>query len=511
MQVQPSEQDIRKAFVEAMASPSEDIARSILMQAGADPSTLEKVISTGTGLIAYDLQAPAKNLYPVNTPLRNMIPRVGGGVGTATNWRQVNAIIGSGWDNFGGVPEGQRAGQMSYNTSTKAASYATLGEEDGVTFEAIGAGRTFEDVQASMATRLLQKTFLKEEMEILGGNQSLQLGTPATPTLSVASVTGATLATATYSVIVVALTLQGVKNSSITSGVATSKTVTGADGKTFVVNGGSSNKSANATQAVTSGQGLSASVTPIVGALGYAWFAGPAGSEVLQTITPINSVVFSAPLATGNQAATGITADCSTNSLGYDGLMTWAFKAGGYINQLATGTPGVGTTLTASGKGTVNEIDQMLESMWDTYQVSCDMLLVNSRQLRDLSTKALSNGSAPLLHINTDATSGGYQLTAGGNIGWYYNPFSMLPNQRIPIKLHPNVPAGTIVGYASDLPAQYQNNEVPNAVEMKVRQDYYAIDWPITTRQRQRGVYVEEVLAVYAPFTMGIISNIAPG
>ena len=32
---------------------------------------LAKSITTGTGLVAYDLQAPAKNLYPVYTPLRN--------------------------------------------------------------------------------------------------------------------------------------------------------------------------------------------------------------------------------------------------------------------------------------------------------------------------------------------------------------------------------------------------------------------------------------------------------
>src|ERR1700751_6101714 len=62
---------------------------------------LAKSISTATGLLAFDLQAPAKNLYPFVTPLRNIVPRVGGGVGSATNWRQVNAIIGSGFDSMG--------------------------------------------------------------------------------------------------------------------------------------------------------------------------------------------------------------------------------------------------------------------------------------------------------------------------------------------------------------------------------------------------------------------------
>src|SRR5213596_1372173 len=153
---------------------------------------LAKSISTASGLLAYDLQAPAKNLYPFVTPLRNSVPRVGGGTGTATNWRQVTALIGSGFDAMGWVPEGQRSGQMSYTTATKSASYVTIGEEDAATYEAISAGRHFEDIQARMTFRLLQKMMLKEEMAILAGNASLQLGSPATPALS-ASGTGATL------------------------------------------------------------------------------------------------------------------------------------------------------------------------------------------------------------------------------------------------------------------------------------------------------------------------------
>src|SRR5262249_38068882 len=146
---------------------------------------------------------------------------------TATNWRQVNGIIGSGFDSMGGVPEGQRSGQMSYSTSNKSATYVTIGEEDAATFEAISAGRESEDIQARMTFRLLQKMMLKEEMAILAGNASLQLGTPVTPVLSVSG-TGATLPTATYYVKVVGLPLEGYQNSSVLGGVAPSMTVTGA-------------------------------------------------------------------------------------------------------------------------------------------------------------------------------------------------------------------------------------------------------------------------------------------
>src|SRR5438477_3583568 len=179
-----------------------------------------------------------------------------------------------------------------------------------------------------MTYRLLQKLMLKEEMAILGGNASLQLGTPAAPSLS-ASGTGATLPAATYSVIAVALTLEGYQNSSRAAGVATIKTITGADGKTYVLNGGSSNKSANATQAVTLGQTLFASVASVTGAVAYAWYVGAAGSETLQAITTINSASFSAPLAGGQQAVSAITADNSANpNYAYDGLLTAAFKPG---------------------------------------------------------------------------------------------------------------------------------------------------------------------------------------
>jgi hypothetical protein len=490
----------------ALATPNDDLAKSI---------------STATGLLAYDLQAPAKNLYPFVTPIRNVMPRIGGGVGTGTNWRQVNAIIGSGFDAMGWVPEGQRSGQMGYSTSNKVASFVTIGEEDAATFEAISAGRSFEDIQATMTFRLLQKMMLKEEMAILGGNASLTLGTPATPTVSPQTNANSTLPTATYYVKVVALTLEGYQNSSVTGGVATSKAITGADGKPFTLSGGSSNISAeSAGQAVTiSTNALACTVTAIQGAVAYAWYistANTAGSETLQAITSINSYVQSVPLLTGTQAASAVTADNSANpNYAYDGLLTTALKSGSnaYVNSLATGTAGTGTTLTASGRGSVSEIDTMFQKMWDNFELSPTVLYVNSQELKNITTKVLSNSAGPLLRYDApaDGSGGEYQLTASGVIQYYYNPFAINGGLRIPIRIHPRVPPGTIIGWAENLPIQYQSNEVPNVAEVKTRQDYYQIDWPIVTRQRQVGVYAEEVLAVYAPFAMGVITNIANG
>jgi hypothetical protein len=509
---------------------------------GAPNDAIAKAISTATGLVAYDLQAPAKNLYPFITPLRNVIPRVGGGTGTATNWRQVNAIIGSGFDSMGWVPEGQRSGQMSYNTSNRSASYVTIGEEDAATYEAIAAGVHFEDIQARMTFRLLQKMMLKEEMAILAGNAGasnggVSLGIPGTPTLSAIANAGSTLTNGTYYVQVVALTLEGFQNSGGTplntvagtsnaavtaaSVIATQKTITGADGKTYTLSGGSSNISAlSAGQAITSGTNmLAASVAAVTGAVAYAWFVGTtnaAGSGTLQAITTINSVTISAPLVSGTMSAAAITQDNSYNAnYAYNGLLTTALGSGtAYIDALATGTAGTGTFLTASGRGSVNEIDQMFQTMWNNYELSPTVLYVNAQELKNITTKVLSNASGPLLRYErAEAAAGGaeYELTASGVVSYYYNPFALNGGLRIPVRLHPRVPPGTIIGWAENLPIQYQSNEVPNVAEVKTRQDYYQIDWPIVTRQRQVGVYAESVLAVYAPFAMGVITNIGNG
>lgn len=480
---------------------------------------LSKTVNTGTGLVAFDLQAPSKNLYPVNTPIRNRMPRIGGGTGVATNWRVVQAIIGSGFDAMGWVAEGQRTARMTLNTTTKAANYVTFGEEDQVTFEAINAAQTFEDILATETMRVLQKAMLKEEMAILGGNASLALGTVGTVTTS-SSGSGGTLPAATYSNICVALTQEGFKSSSVSlTGVATSQTITGADGQTYVLNGGSSMKSAAASQVVGAAATLFLSVAPIVGAVAYAWYIGVgAGNEILQAITTINSLAVNTPLLTGTQNATAVTADKSQNaSLAYDGLITTAFKAGSFgasVITLGTGTAGTGTVLTSSGKGTVNEIDNLLLQMWNLYQVSPTVLYCNAQELKNITTKVLTGQSAPLLQYIAQADDGKaspYQMVAGGNIAFYFNPFAMNGGIKIPVLIHPNLAPGTIVAYCEDLPMQYQSNNVPNTAAVKLRQEYYQLQWPLLTRARQFGVYCESVLAVYAPFAIGMLTNIANG
>ena len=326
--------------------------------------------------------------------------------GDAARWRTITSITGSGYDAMGWVPEGQRTASMSYSAQAQVAPYLTLGEEDTVTFEAEAAAQGFEDLNATATLRLLQKTMRKEETALLGGNASLALGTPGGARRSPPPGAGATLPAATYSVIVVALSFEGYRNSSPDGGVATTKTINGNDGNSYTLNGGSSMRSANATQAVTLGQTLYATAAVVNGAVAYAWYVGAAGAETLQAITTINSAAFGAPLLTGQQAATAIAADNSRNpTLAFDGLLTVGFNPANsaYVQALATGTAGTGSFLTASGRGSVVEIDNMLVAMWNNYRLSPTVLYVNAQEQRNITNKCLTNASGPLIRYNVAA------------------------------------------------------------------------------------------------------------
>ena len=126
--------------------------------------------------MAYDLEPAAKKLYPLITPLRNSISRVGGGVGTAVHWLSVTGINVARLSP--GVSEGHRGGQVSLSTTSNMAAYKTLGHESFVTFEAEESGLPGTDNRALAILTTLQSLMQSEEMVLLGGNSDLALGQP---------------------------------------------------------------------------------------------------------------------------------------------------------------------------------------------------------------------------------------------------------------------------------------------------------------------------------------------
>ena len=491
----------------AQAAPNNELAKA-WTQSG----------SAIQGITAYDLEGPAKKLYPVITPLRNRIPRVSGKGGIQANWRAITGINTGGVS--AGVGGGNRGGVMATSTANYIAAYAGLGLEDYATFEADYAAEGFDDVKALTVEGLLRALMIQEERIIVGGNNSIALGQVGTVTTSASTtggaITGATGGAKTVYINVVALTLEGYLNATVSAtGVPGAVSRTNADSSTDTYGGGSSQPSAEATQVCgtsTDTNSVNTSWTPINGAVAYAvyWSTSGTGTARLGAITTINSyVITSLTGGASNQLASALSADNSQNSLVYDGLFSQLMKAGSgaYIARQATGTPGTGTPLTSDSAGGIVEIDAALRSFWDNYRLSPTDIYVNAQEMLNISKKILANSSSSAQRFTFNVDQG---MIAGGTmVRSYLNKFGMNGPQEIPIRLHPNVPAGTIMFFTDSIP--YPLSNVTNVLQVRTRRDYYQIEWPMRSRKYEYGVYADEVLQNFFPPAFGLITNIANG
>ena len=474
-------------------------------------STFTEGMSQTSGLTFYDLELGAKFVYPVLTPLRNAIPRVSGKGGLAANWRSITAINTQGL-RFG-VSAANRGGVLAVATQDYSAAYKGLGVETSVDFEAQYAGQGFDDVRAIAAKTGLESLMLGEEAMILGGSASAPLGITPIPTLSDLGIGGSLAANLGLSVISVALTHDGVMNATLAGGIQGQITRTNADGTTDTFGGGAAARSPNAT-ITTANDGnathlVRASVAPVNGALGYAWFWGAAGAEVLGAITAIASLTIGAAAAGTQTAASLGTADNSQNALAFDGLITQALKAGSGATVVVQpqGLAGQGTSLTSDSAGGIVEIDAVLKTMWDQHRLSPDTIWVSSQEALNISRKIVNGAAASAQRFVFDVTD---DLVGGGiMVRTYLNRFSMQGGSIIDIKVHPNMPAGTLLMTTSMLP--YPLAGVGNLMQIRTRQDYYQIEWPLRTRRYEYGVYTDEVLQHYFPPAMALITNIGNG
>lgn len=485
--------------------------------AGGNGSDFAKAFTVSLGLVNYDLEAGAKLLFPWGakiTPLRNEIPRATSNRGdTAHRWKQITAINSTNMPP--GVSEGNRSGVVNTVESDRTSTYAGLGEEDFVTYEAEYAAEGFDDVLALASENLLKSLMISEERMIIGGNSSVALGTTPTPA-GTGATTGGALSDGTYYVGAVALTNDGWSRATVTGGVVQQINRTNADGSSDTINGGTATPSAQSASvtlnAGTAVQRISATVTAVQGAVAYAWYLGNSATHLyLQQITTINSVNFTTAYTTAARQdfTTLAAADYSkVGSYGFDGLLygaPFASASGAYYVALATGTAGTGSSLTTDNAGGIVEFNALLKDRWDNYRVSPETIWLNSQEMLTLKVLIVKNGGAPLLKLNADAQRPVSELVAGAVVGSYLNPIT---GELLKVRVHPFQTPGTALFTSTQAP--YAGSRVQTVIKMLCRREYYSTLWPQRTRKREYGTYVDETLLNYFPPAFGAITNIAP-
>jgi len=457
--------------------------------------TLTSPISTG--LVAFDLEAPAKLLTPRPTPLRNKIPRKKG-VGTSHRIKVISGYTGTGTGGVGNTWPGitdsttttfgsinyLRGPKITYAGYDKAVNYKQFSLSDAVPFSAQFQGQGYQDIRQLSQTSTLYASMLMEERMLLmsRGTDSGFSGALSAPTFALTSpvASGQTaLAANTYYVNVTA------------------------DAGAF----GESILGTEASTAVASGDVLQIDITPVAGALGYNIYVGTAtgaanlkyqgrstGTKfVVQGAASIVTVGDTAPFTTTGAAATRAAADTSAYATGYDGILpTVLGSESGKINR-------INSTFSTSNPG--SEFQVVFSALYDAVKADPDEVLLNGADRKQLSDAIKSGSTANYrLNISQDEIGG---VVLGNIVTGLQNEVT---GKGVALTVHPWLPQGVapVLSYTLPIP----DTNVSDVWAVFNTQDYMAIEWPVTQFAYETSTYWNGTFQCQAPAWNGVVSGI---
>lgn len=494
--------------------------------------------TTTLGYNFIDLRGPANLLYPVNTPFRDQMPRLGavnGGVGTQALWKSTR-VVGS---QYAGVPEGQRAQVAVPDENNFAATYHAIGIERNVTVEAEWAGEGFTGNLADEHIRGLQELFLQEEGILLLGNDGtgslgqngFLLATAPAPVGALTTSGGLLPTTTKYTAFVVLLTAMGNPQNAqygyqaaptVAAGLVPSFAVTApGTGASITYNGGMSAVSAASNSLTTANAAsyITWTVQPAStvgsggypnGTFGFAWYISNNGTPTtanayLTAITQFGSFKQTAdsPVTGQTASATGLSTDHSSQATDFTGLLSWAATYG-YWKDLQ------GAQLTSAQGGQCSEVEAALEYFFQNYQAGVDAIWGSPDAIKSLQNTILKNGSATASGYNIFLTKDEQDNIIGGLIvsGYQsrYAVDSPMGANVIPMKMHPMLPTGTLFFDITKNP--YPHSRIPYTRAVALMRDYYGYEWPAINRAWAFGTYANEAIIHYTPWLTGVITGI---
>jgi len=455
--------------------------------------TLTSPISTG--LVAFDLEAPAKLIFPKMTPLRNKLPRKKG-FGTSHRQKVINAITGSetgAADIFPGITDSTsntfgatsyvRGAKIGYAGYDRSFVYKQFSLSDSVPFSAQFQGQGYQDIRQLAQTTTLYAAMLEEEkmlMQSRGQTSDGYIGGISAPTI-----VSATARTKTGSEVGLAAGTYYIK--------------VAADSGTF---GQSPTSAATTVASVTAGQVIDVVIGDSVGALGYEIFAGNVSTSdsalYFQGRTGYNGYALGASaLVTTGTTSNGST-DTSYFATGYDGIIPQIIGASGapsgVVNRInsafSTSNPGV-------------EFQTIFGTIYQNVKGDPDEILINGadrKQLSDAIKGSSSNVGAYRLNISQDELSGAY---IGDVVTGIHNEVT---GKGVALTVHPWMTQGNAAVLSYTLPIPDSN--VSEVWAVHTAQDFMAIEWPVTQFTYDNSVYFNETLVCSAPQFNGLLQGI---
>jgi hypothetical protein len=477
-------------------------------------------ITIGTGITGYDLSGLI-SLIPVRTPLFDRVTRTSGTGSDAANWKALLNINNQQPSPFSGREGG--GNKVKFSEADVLAKYQPLRLAGQYTLDSRDFAKDYADVKALAVAGTMNQWKIAAN-KAYHGAQAFSLAAITTPVL-VDLASGGTIPTAT----------------------AVYVKVQARSGQNYywpnydgTAGSGIASAAANLTTGGGAGHSLTASVAEVKGAFAYDWFVGPsAGTLYYYTTTTVNkATITSLPVANATSAPkiAGMTSTVPTapaavdttpgkDNLGavsaFNGLHATLF--GEYSATGGLITPGTGGTasgatllsldgakLTLGGQG-VNEIDTLLQGIWEASDMSPSALIMNGRQSKDIAARVFSAGAASTyLQPTPDNRIG---VTAGGSAAQYVNP---LTGDIIPIIVDPHAPVGRITAIRDTV--DYPNSGISNVLEARTLRDVAQWDYAVAHAAGAGGGPAEvwdvssiETFVNRAPVACGVLSNIDNG
>jgi hypothetical protein len=509
------------SIVKSMSAESLASVTATLEQLKAQVPDLAKDISltspVSTGLVAFDLEAPAKMLTPRPTPLRNRVIRRKG-VGTSHRFKKITGFTGTGTGGVGVLRPGiasttqtnfavsgssnalyyNRGPKISYAGEDVVVPYIQFGVSDEVTWAAQYSGQGYQDIRQLSRTSLLYSSMLMEERVLLYGRGTASgfAGVLAAPTgVAVTARTAASNETA------------------LTSGTYIYVRVCAEMGDF-----GLSQASAVAYNAspTTTGQVVDVTYTLPAGATGARVFVtsntsasdpGDASKYLYATRSGYNTTAIHGTLPTSASPAVTAWTDArgvainltsadggSADANEYDGL--WAYCSGtsaGYTNTL-------NTTLSTTSPG--SEWQTGFASMYDSVKADPDRIMMSGQDRKQLSEAMRSGGSnsAYRLTVRQDELTG---VSLGDVVTTIYNEVT---GKAVDIEVHPWLPQGNSLIVSDTLPMP--DSQVSEVFAVWNVQDLMGVDWPVNQFAYESSSYWYGTAICYAPGWLGSISGI---
>lgn len=472
-----------------------------------------RAITTATGFIGYELEAPAKVIVPVITPLVNMIPRRKGNGIDVVHWKAITSFDTS--RSWGTLADGGSPSQVSYSVAAMQNTMQTIAVGNKVSFQAQWRGRSLEaDVRARRTAELLYQLKITEERWLLGASTLLMV--PPAPVLATAA-TGGTVAANTYWVKVTAKNAQGETTGSSAAKVTTTgatSTITisimtvpnATQYNVYVGSGGA--QPADAAMWLQAGVSGANALQPNVGAnvtLQDGLTTLPSG-EVQPAYF---NVTITAPPATSGTALSTVASntaktfvDGSNNPLMWDGIISQALLNNTTANGATLGAQ-VAQPAAATGVLALSDIDNLLAAMYLQAAGDPDYIIMNP--LDNVKLTNLVVGAGQLRYVVQQNGGDNGDLTAQYRVTRYLNKTT---GKEMPIILDRYCPQGTMVFLPMSIP--FPVAEQNAAVEVETNQEYWGVDFAITDSNFSFADYVDESVKVYFLGGLGVLRGIYP-